>query len=301
MRPEDIDKLFKERLGNNTPTPPADLWNRLQERMQPLEAAGYEEETKVVPLLHQRNEKPGFTWLYTSIAAAVSLVLSVGVVFYNINTGTPEVHEALADKGKRIELDEKAVSTQAAPETVATAATEAANSSKETILTPQATYRGTAASNTTEAPSEPQLIAKATPKAAVPKPARLKISRQPRATEQPALAATIVPAHAADAPEPMAPPMVKPIALARADANLNAEPVEIIIRRSVAPEPALAGAADAPKGLNRKANLAKNIFKQMRNLASGENVELSEIGINADKVALNTQIGKQKFSKVINL
>ena len=51
MRPEDIDKLFKERLGNTSPTPPTDLWNRLQERIETEMPQPEEEEKKPVFIL----------------------------------------------------------------------------------------------------------------------------------------------------------------------------------------------------------------------------------------------------------
>ena len=298
MRPEDIDKLFKERLGNTSPTPPTDLWNRLQERMQ-AETAPQEEESRVIPLL-ARAETRTTTWLYSSIAAAVSLVLSVGVVFYNIQTGTPEVNEVLADKSKTLELHEKPVITVEAPDLRADGGTTTKNNPKENILIPQATDATPAASNTTEADIKPKTVAKATPKAAQPKPANAIAANKPKATVQPAVAGKVT--ERAEEPAAAAPqPAVQPASLARAAANLNAEPVEIIIKRSAASPPDLAAAEVAPKGFDKKAKLAKNIFKQVRNLAIGENVELSEVGINADKVALSTHIGKQKFSKVINL
>ncbi|WP_161887745.1 hypothetical protein [Pontibacter russatus] len=301
MRPEEIDKLFKERLGNTAPTPPADLWGRLQERMQTEALSREEEEVKVVPLQSEKK-KSNYIWLYPSIAAAVSLVLSVGVVFYNINNGTPEVSEALAGKNQPLELHEQPATAQAAPETMAQAApAEAETTAEENISTSQATDPTSTASNGTEAVAKPEAIAKAAPKAIQPEPAKAIATAKPEADAQPAIAVNVS-ESAAETHETAPQPAVKPAtpaALAKAAANLNAEPVEIIIKRSVASPPAMAEAA--PKGLGKKAKLAKGIFRQVRNLANGDGVELSEVGINADKVALNTQIGNQKFSKVINL
>ena len=294
MRPEEIDKLFKERLGNTAPTPPADLWSRLQERMQE------EEEVKVVPLQPEKKRST-FMWLYPSIAAAVSLVLSVGVVFYNINTGTPEVNEALVGKNQPLELHEQPAATQAAPETMAQAApAEEETTADENISAPQATDLTRTASNSTEAIVKPEVVAKAVAEATQPEPAKAIVATRPEADVQPAIAVKTSESAAEmyeTAPQPAVKPAT-PAALANA-ANLNAEPVEIIIKRSVASPPAMAEAA--PTGLDKKAKLAKGIFRQVRNLANGQSVELSEVGINANKVALNTQIGNQKFSKVINL
>ncbi|UOQ64319.1 hypothetical protein [Hymenobacter volaticus] len=35
MQPEDIDKLFRDRLEGHAPVPPAYLWNQLEEELQP--------------------------------------------------------------------------------------------------------------------------------------------------------------------------------------------------------------------------------------------------------------------------
>lgn len=299
MRPEDIDKLFKERLGNTSPTPPADLWNRLQERL--------EAEMPQQAPLQLKEEKRSYMWLYSSVAATVSLVLTVGVVFFNINTGTPEVNESLAEKG-HVELLETPVLPQPAPATIAQAEMATENSSEEINLSSGATEATPPASTTSEEVVKTEAIAGTTPKAIKQKPALATTAKQHRAKVQQAFANNTLTQRAAEAEAPLAVPAVKPAtpaasSVAKADANLNAAPVEIIIKRSTSTQApaALAQADEAPTGIDKKAKLAKNIFKQVRNLASGDEVELSDLGIHADKVALNTQIGKQKFSKVINL
>ncbi|RDV16581.1 hypothetical protein DXT99_03485 [Pontibacter diazotrophicus] len=299
MRPEDIDKLFKERLGNTSPTPPADLWSRLQDRM--------EEEMPQKAPLQPKEEKRSYMWIYSSVAASISLVLTVGVVFFNINTGSPEINQAITEKGS-VELHETPVITQPAPEAMAQADITKESSTEEKNITPQATDANLAASNKAEEDVKTEAIAKATPKAVQQKQVKALTSKQPQATVQQAIAANTPSERAAEAAEAVTVPAEKPVtstslAVANADANMNAAPVEIIIKRAnTSPtQVAMAETEDTPGGLDKRARLAKNIFKQVRNLASGEEVELSELGINADKVALNTQIGKQKFSKVINL
>jgi cytoskeletal protein RodZ len=291
MRPEDIDKLFKERLGNTSPTPPGDLWNRLQNRM--------EAEMPQATPLQPKEERRSFMWLYSSVAATASLVLTVGVVFFNIKTSTPEISETIAEKD-HIEISETPIIIQPAPETIAQANVQTEKTSEEKNITPQATNANTAASKSSEEVVKTESIARATPKAVQRKPARVTATTQPQATAQQAIAANTT----AEATETATAQVVKPVttsaAFATSSADMNAEPVEIIIKRSVASQSAMAE-ADAPGDVNKKAQLAKNIFKQVRNLASGDGVELSELGINADRVALNTQVGKQKFSKVINL
>ncbi|WP_299822030.1 hypothetical protein [uncultured Pontibacter sp.] len=294
MRPEEIDKIFKERLGSTTPTPPADLWNRLQDRM----------EAEMPQQLKPKEEKKSFMWIYSSVAATLSLLLTVGVVFYNIKS-TPEVSDTLALKDKTILLEEPMYN---APVEEAVAQVEAiekpAEKKSEIISEPRATKEASPASNITEAVERPATLAKAKTKAVQQtKAARANTASQPTAqvqqalaqntptTESPAEAATVIPTG-----KP-----VMPSALA-ASADMNAKPVEITIVRSAAPAIATAVAEEKETGgLEKKAKLAKNIFKQARNLANGEQVQLADLGIRADRVALETQIGKQKISKVINL
>lgn len=291
MRPEDIDKIFKERLGNTSPTPSPDLWSRLQDRMEA------EMPQKVIPITKSKEEKRSFMWIYSSVAATLSLLLAVGIVFYNIKN-TPEVSETLAVKEKVILQETPAYN---APATEAIAQAEK-NTEKKSE--PQATEDATPASNITEAVDRPATIAKATTKAVQQtKVARTIVAEQPKAdvqqaiadntpiTEKPTEKATVV---------PNAKP-VMPSALA-ASADMNARPVEITIKRSASPVVASAQEqVEEESGLEKKAKLAKNIFKQARNLANGEQVELADLGIRADRVALETQIGKQKISKVFNL
>ena len=299
MRPEDIDKLFKERLGNTSPTPPVDMWSRLQDRM--------EAEMPQKAPLQPKEEKRSFMWIYSSVAASVSMVLAVGLVFFNIKTGTPEISQSIADKG-RVEIQETPAYLEPAPETIAQAEVTTEKSTEEKNLTPQATDANTNASNMAEEDVKKEAVAVAPPKAVQPKQAKATAPKQPQATVQQAFAANTQTERAPEVAEAVPTPAAKPVvstalASAKADVNLNAAPVEIIIKRAgTSPTPtAMAEAEGSQGGLDKKAQLAKNIFKQVRNLATGEEVELSELGINADKVAVNTQIGKQKFSKVINL
>lgn len=291
MRPEDIDKLFKERLGNTSPTPSADLWSRLQDRMEA------EMPQQVIPITKSKEEKRSFMWIYSSVAATLSLLLTVGIVFYNIKT-TPEISETLAVKDKAI-LHETPAYNDPVTDAIAQAETNSEKNSET-----QATEDATPASNITETVDKPATIAKATTKAVQhTKVARTIIAEQPKADVQQAIAdntpITEMPTEKATV-VPNAKP-VMPSALA-ASADMNAQPVEITIKRSAAPVVASAKEqVEEESGLERKAKLAKNIFKQARNLANGEQVELAALGIKADRVALETQIGKQKISKVINL
>ncbi|WP_299757085.1 hypothetical protein [uncultured Pontibacter sp.] len=302
MKPEDIDKIFKEGLGNSSPTPPADLWSRLQERMEP------EQEKPIVlmvPESEQKNRgKQRNMWFYSSVAATLSLLLAVGVVFYNINTGTPEISETITKYDLKLPESQPTAAPilidvpQTAPGESMMAQNGVAEenlSSQEKNLTPQATAEAKAASNITKQPATKKMLAEARPKA-LQQASRTNtaVEKETKSDAQTAIAANLTP----EAPAAEAAPAKEPAGFAKA--NLNAEPVEIIIKRAVASQTAMPEEVQQT-GRSSKKTLAKNIFKQVRNLASGETLELEELGIRADRVALETQIGKQKISKVINL
>ncbi|EJF11623.1 hypothetical protein [Pontibacter sp. BAB1700] len=294
MKPEDIDKLFKERLGPSSPTPPADLWNRLQDRI----------ETEM-PNAQKEEAKPrGFMWLSYSIAAAIALVLSVGVVFYNVQNGTVPVDRyGLADRNG-LKAEQPLVIT--AP---ATADKQLAQVAEEPSTTPSADEEliepAKPAETAATAPTQPktvkkQLIAKAEHSVEAKKTRSEVSAKSVVATQQ--LAAQVETPVIPDAPQKgdyFNTGETTPVTFAANTVDMNAQPVEIIIKRAVHVQEVEAD--EELSGFEKKQKLAKNIFKQVRNLSNGEKVELSELGINADRIALETQIGKQKISKVINL
>ncbi|WP_299986012.1 hypothetical protein [uncultured Pontibacter sp.] len=294
MKPEDIDKLFKERLGPSSPTPPADLWNRLQDRI----------ETEM-PGAQKEDAKPrGFMWLSYSIAAAIALVLSVGVVFYNVQNGTvPVDRDGLADRNG-LKPEQPLIITAPAPaddqlEQVIEehAATPSAG---EELVEPVSPAETVAPAPTQPKTVKKQVIAKAEPSAETKK-TRPEISTKSVATTQ-QLAAQVEKPAIPDAPQKgdyYNTGETTPVAFAANTVDMNAQPVEIIIKRAVHVQGVEVD--EELSGFEKKQKLAKNIFKQVRNLSNGEKVELSELGINADRIALETQIGKQKISKVINL
>ncbi len=291
MKPEDIDKLFKERLGPSSPTPPADLWNRLQDRI----------ETEM-PATDKEEAKPrGFMYLSYSIAAAIALILTVGVVFFNVQRGQLPL-DGMAKNDVLIPeqplIIDKPATTETATNQGIAQATESDKAAAAIETTPETT-KPVDKAPTSSVASPKATIAKATTSPAVKHVSNSTVSSSPAAqmvtkAEQPALPTTPQKGDYYNTGETM------PIALAANTADLNAQPVEIIIKRAVYEEP-LAEEEPELSGFEKKQKLAKNIFKQVRNLSNGEKVELSELGINADRIALETQIGKQKISKVIHL
>ena len=292
MEPEEIDKLFNERLGRMAPTPPADLWNRLQDRMEaemPQAAA-----PQIQPEQHEEKRKYGF--LYYSIAAAIALLLAVGVVLkFQAPQTTTDQTIAQADFVKK--------ETATPEQTITPDNTE--NSTEQAIaaVTPEQTI--VVEPTVTEEPTIVAEPAKTIAKKPVTK-TRKKAEQQWVKVETDKLPAAMLAQQTTKPiqpkPEPELPEaMQTPVSFASAG---SAHPVEIIIKRSVSQEPvAMASAVepDEDSSFEKKQRLAKNIFKQVRNLTNGEQVDLSEVGITADRIALQTKIGKQRISKVINL
>lgn len=292
MRPEDIDKLFKERLGPTSPTPPADLWNRLQDRI----------ETEM-PSTNEQEQKPrSFMWLSYSIAAAIALVLSVGIVFYNVQRGGVPVEGMANNNGQVAEqplIMTESSTVESAPEQGIAQAEPAGTAGSEDSAIPEATEA------TVKAPAK----VKGTPNATIAKVESKSTTKQVNSKTS---TNAVAPAQqlVAQVEKPAIPDAPRnageyntgetmPVSFASNTADMNAQPVEIIIKRAVAVQQA--EESEELSGFEKKQKLAKNIFKQVRNLSNGERVELSELGIHADRIALETQIGKQKISKVINL
>lgn len=294
MKPEDIDKLFKERLGSSSPTPPADLWNRLQDRIETEMPAASKGETK----------PRGFMWLSYSIAAAIALLLSVGIVFYNVQNGTVPVNrDGLADvNGLKPEQPLIIEEPENTHEQLAQVTEEpSTTSTSDEVLVEPATPTAITAPVTKPAETVTKpMIAKAAPKADVQKASPKNSTRNSASAQQlaaqverPAIPETLEKANFDNTGE------TTPVVLAANTVDMNAQPVEIIIKRAVAVQEVETD--EELSGFEKKQKLAKNIFKQVRNLSNGERVELSELGINADRIALETQIGKQRISKVIQL
>lgn len=282
MKPEDVDKLFNERLGKMSPTPSPDLWNRLQQRMED-EFPGAQE------------KKPIMMWTRSyAAAAAISVLLSAGVVFYSVQHKAGPETETIAQATPEVKEDKATdpiQSDQWVNKSIAVTPVEASNAANP--VTSEKTLAKVDESN-------------AEPVAKLPSGKGLKqVERKQSAVvnnQKPMLAATLTRKPRTE-PEPAKVVTPEPT-VAFTSANMNAAPVEIIIKLTVDSESseAIAMANEEPDSdFQKKRTLAKNIFKQVKNLSNGEQVSLSELGVNADRIALETQIGKQKISKVINL
>ncbi|MEJ8756556.1 hypothetical protein WG947_06095 [Pontibacter sp. H259] len=277
MEPEEVDKLFNERLGRMAPTPPADLWNRLQDRI----------EAEMPP---KHEEKRRFGFLYYSIAAAIALLIAVGVV---LKFQQPQT------------IDNQTIAN--------VDVTKPANQPAQTITPERTTEQSIAAVTPQESIAEPTITEQPTIVTEAEKPVtkkqfapKVKVKKEDRWVKVETQPATMLAQQTTKPATPKAEPeqsvaMHTPVAFASAN---SAEPVEITIKRTVnREEMALASAAESEESssFQRKQQLAKNIFKQVKNLSNGEKINLEEVGLNADRIALETRIGRQKISKVINL
>jgi hypothetical protein len=290
MEPEEIDKLFKDRLGRMAPAPSADLWSRLQDRIQE-EMPQAQPELKIEP---QHEEKRRFGFLYYSIAAAIALLLAVGVVL-KFQYPQPTIADQTIAQVDVTKKGAQSTETTIAPEAEAerTKQIAAAAPSEETVE-PE-TAKPAIAANAAKRSSEK----------AVDKPRRSTGDRWVK-VQTPKQPAAMLAQQTTKQEKPKQQPelpvaMQTPVSFASAN---SAEPVEITIKRTVGQEAVAMAAADEPEqssSFERKQRLAKNIFKQVKNLSNGDQVNLSEIGLKADKIALETKIGKQRISKVINL
>ncbi|QDA61913.1 hypothetical protein [Hymenobacter jejuensis] len=125
MQPEDIDKLFRDRLQGHAPTPPAYLWDQLEAELKPA--------AKKRPVL----------WLYAAAAAiALLLVASYGLLLRgpatNSSTGTLATTKraAQAPTSTPDNLSTSSANTQATPTPQAASSPSEAGSEALAATTP---------------------------------------------------------------------------------------------------------------------------------------------------------------------
>jgi len=267
MEPEDIDKLFKDRLANLPATPASDAWARLQQKMEP-------------------PKKARSMWIYYA-AASITLLIIAGLWFYN-NQYSPE-SETLATvnkpKASAVSPLKTATPVTIIPEKINTAETQIAQAEnvpseiKQKLKTQLPVVKGY---EKAEAP----VIAK------VKKPMKAEKNLAKEKNYEP----THSPALVASAPEEKA-TLDGPDKPGTA-AVLTASIIEVKIKRD---SPEEEERSDLRENLARKTNLLKNIYKQARNLKNGEQVELTSLGIDTDKINAEKKEIKEKLNKVISL
>ncbi|WP_022824993.1 hypothetical protein [Hymenobacter norwichensis] len=279
MQPEDIDKLFRDRLEGHAPTPPAYLWNQLEEELQPA---------KKRPVL----------WMWAT-AAAVALLLVSGILWLQLGhtsgpaplatttqpAATNSQKQAVADTEKKEEI---AATTQATPPTSSASSPTEAVAAKDPAALPHR-------SKSVHAPEQKQLAATSGPRNQESRRASAALKPQPTPPAPEVLAATTPttqPERSAlvATPEPAPRPQVATVALAAAPTG----PIEVEVRRGTE-TPTVATAASE----NRR-SLGGILLRQARNVVKGDRVSLAETGL-PETVTVEARVAGRTITKVIQL
>ncbi|UYZ60050.1 hypothetical protein [Hymenobacter latericus] len=294
MRPEDIDKLFRDKLEQHPTPPPANLWYDLQEQLEP-----------------QEEKRRGGFWMY-AVAAAITLLLVAGGGWLMWRTG------GISQQG-----------TSATAPLASNTATPAPNTTPET---PAPVGSGTEP-NLGAAPQAPAVAAPseasgALAKAATPAAPTHKAEPQPARNEQLMLASTkraaarqrqatgVVPvratevepqalaARAVQAPAPAltSSPELAPASSTPAVAAVSQPivgPIEVEVRQQPAAL-AVAAAETTPQGRTRPTVFG--VIKQVGKIARGEKPDLTEVGLPANPaLTLQAHVGNRTLTKTIAL
>ncbi|MBT2559136.1 hypothetical protein J7E24_15200 [Hymenobacter sp. ISL-91] len=289
MQPEDIDKLFRERLADHAPTPPAFVWAEIEAEIQPA-----------------KRRRPAM-WL---AAASVALLVLLGAAGWLLlgGAGPATRPELAATTPARVPA-----AGATAPEAVGTennsAEKQALLAAAEINEATRATAEATAPSGPSEATatvmaSGPAALVATTVRAAASRPGGvqpgLAADRRPP-TSSAAVASERLPANepapltalaatAPDLPKPtLAPALKRPAALATATVALTG-PIEVEVRPAYeAPE---------PEPARRRGVLA--VLRQVRNVVQGEPVSLTAAGL-PETVTVQARLGSRTLTKTIQL
>lgn len=271
MQPEDIDKLFRDRLQGHAPTPPAFLWDKLEAELQPA-----------------RKKRP-VMWLYASAAVLTLLMLAGGA--WLLRTGglapapadmaavvTRPSAPAVSQPQSSNQGFEKEISTPQATATTAPASTlsKAVATAAPAPARQQPTTNNASAPRTTRglAATENRAVAAATPRPAHPE-RTVKAEPIPTITPEPVPAAL---ASTTTTPVPAAP----------------LGPIEVEVRRQTQAPVALAsnGPASRPR--------LGSLIRHARNVLRGDQVNLAEAGL-PETVTVQARVAGHTLTKVIQL
>ncbi len=284
MQPEDIDKLFRERLAGHAPTPPAFVWAEIEAEIQPA-----------------KRRRP-VMWL---AAAAVALLTLLGGAWWLLSgsglntTGRPEL--AATQPAAR------ATTTPALAGSTTAPATSAAAPEKNTVA--QATPALAPSSSLPEAAAtaparRPATVVATTAPASAARPGGVQpgpaTDRQPSAPTLVAASASpangLAPVKALaltppDLPEPTLTTVHRPATLpTRAVAFTG--PIEVDVRPGAEPEALTAEPA-------RRGGLL-SVLRQARNVVKGDPVDLTATGL-PESVTVQARIAGRTLTKTIQL
>lgn len=269
MQPEDIDKLFRERLQGHAPTPPAFLWAEIEAEIQP------------------RRKRP-VLWL---AAAAVALLTLLGGAWWALtgsNPGRPGTAEMAATTPRRTAATpENNSAPQATPTPASSSSPSEAPANKPAVVvattapSPETRSVGVQPDPASESrrPTRPQASA-----APAPRQLTLASAPQPAATA-PTPARATLPERTPD------PELARPTELPTATVALTG-PIEVEVR----PGTEAAALAAAPARRPRLTSL----LRQARNAVKGERVSLTEAGL-PESVTVQAHVAGRTLTKTIQL
>ena len=268
MEPEEIDKLFKDRLAGLPAIPPANAWMRLQQKMEP-------------------PKKTRSMWIYYA-AASITLLIISGIWFFTnqstLNNGTlATINKPKASTSSPVKkeapvlvIPEENITTE--PQIAQTENVQPEVKQKANAPIPAVVER--------YAKIQAPVIAK------VKKP----YYKENNLANKKASPIKHLPTSTTSAPE-------ERLAFAKPDKPLAAEDLtaSIIEVKIIRDSPEAEERSELRENLARKTSLLKNIYKQARNLKNGEQVELASLGINTEKLNSEKKEIKEKLNKVISL
>ncbi|GAB3293658.1 hypothetical protein [Hymenobacter tenuis] len=272
MQPEDIDKLFRDRLQGHAPTPPAFIWAEIEAEIQP------------------RRKRPAM-WL---AAAAVALLTLLGGAWWVLTganpggLGQPELaattpRASVPATTPEIISNPQATTPSASPSSpIEAPADEPASVVATTEPSLETRSRGV---QPDPAPVSRPL---ARPRASAPRHLALASSAAPQAPS----VASATPTRPALTAQPQDPELERPTALPTATVA-STGPIEVEVR-SAAETPVMADANTA-----RRPRLT-SLIRQARNAVKGERVSLTDAGL-PESVTVQARVAGHTLTKVIQL
>ncbi|MBD2716672.1 hypothetical protein KBK19_16630 [Microvirga sp. STR05] len=274
MQPEDIDKLFRDRLAEHAPTPPAYLWNQLEEELQP-------------------EKKRPVLWLWAA-AASVALLLVSGVLWLHLGSSVPSGEGALATAPQQ---------KTAQPAAAAQPEKKSADATETQATPPQALASTTSKEASAEAPA---------PSARQPQDAHLparqlaaepvSANRSKRTAASKALDNAPAPEALATAlpktqPERISEPVEAPSVPRQATALAATGPIEVEVRRSDAETAVATAAHQADSGPRPRLG---QLLRLGRSAVRGDRVTLADAGL-PETVTVQARVAGRTLTKVIQL
>lgn len=284
--------------------PRNEAWERLQARMQEAQQQETPNPFLVPAAAEQKEERGTVRMWYYSAAAAVTMVLSVGLWVNRDNIDPLQPSGTVAN----VQQHQQAPTARTAP-----SSTGAPAGSTEEVIT-QGTQKNGAnneanfpASTAASKSIEPNQALASVPSKAAPeafkesatttslskKEENLAVQpKEAQPTQEPALMAATTPVKAQEAAKNSSAPASLEIIVKLDDAQATTSLAHASTKETNLPQE-----EDQPES----GRVLKGILKQVKNLRDGEKVKLSDLGITKHTYALETIIGNKKISKTIEL